>query len=95
MFIALLTYVKGLEEVDRHLEAHIEFLDKYYQLNQFIVSGRRNPRIGGVILIKARTQAEVWNILKEDPFYQNQLAEYEIIKFEPTKWDARFETFLS
>ncbi|MGD8192714.1 YciI family protein [Brevibacillus ginsengisoli] len=95
MFIVLPKYVKGLEEVDQHMEAHKEFLDKYYQLSKFIVSGRRNPRVGGVILVKAESEVEVLEIIKEDPFYQNQVAEYEIIEFQPTKWDTRFEAFLS
>jgi len=37
---------------------------------------------------------ELQELIKEDPFYQNQVADYEIIEFIPTKFDADFEKFI-
>lgn len=54
MFIVNLTYVKPLEEVEKYLEDHITFLNKYYASNNFICSGRKNPRDGGIILCTAK-----------------------------------------
>lgn len=36
MFIINLTYQKNLTEVEKHLEAHIQFLDTYYASGYFI-----------------------------------------------------------
>lgn len=94
MFILLLKYVKTVEEVDKELENHIKYLDKYYSLEKFICSGRRNPRIGGVILCNAEDEEEVKEIIKEDPFYANKIAEYEIIEFLPTKYTKGFDNFV-
>ena len=94
MFILLLTYQKSLEEVDRHLAAHRVYLDKNYANGTFIASGRRNPRIGGVILCKASQKEEVEELIKEDPFYAYEVAKYEILEFEPTKFAEGFEKFL-
>lgn len=95
MFILVLKYVKPLEEVDKELKLHIEYLEKYYSLQKFICSGRRNPRIGGVILCNSKNWEEVETIISEDPFYIKKIAEYEIIQFSPTKYADGFERFIS
>jgi len=95
MFILVLKYIKPLEEVQKELENHIKYLDKYYSLKKFICSGRRNPRIGGIILCKSKNTEEVNEIIKEDPFYVNKIAEYEIIEFLPTKYAKGLEDVIN
>jgi uncharacterized protein YciI len=94
MFIALLKYVKPIEEVERFFDEHVQFLDKYYNQKKFIFSGRRNPRTGGVILMNAITESEVKQIINEDPFHKHNIAQYQVIEFTPTKFDPRFSCFL-
>ena len=52
MYIIILTYQKDLSEVEKHLEAHRAYLDKYYASGHFVASGAQVPRKGGVILCK-------------------------------------------
>lgn len=85
MFIINLTYIKPLSEVEKFLEEHIAFLDKYYAEGKFICSGRKNPRTGGIILSNAKDIDEMNQIVAEDSFYVNEIAKYEIIEFQPTK----------
>lgn len=94
MFLVVLTYQKPLEDVERHLEEHIRFLDEQYAAKRFIFSGRRNPRIGGVILVNSASAEEVQQIIEKDPFYQHQIAEFQLIEFHPSKYDERFACFL-
>ncbi|MDE6146278.1 MAG: YciI family protein [Muribaculaceae bacterium] len=84
MFIAILTYKKPLEEVDRHLQVHRNYLAKHYAAGDFIASGPQTPRIGGVIMIKADNRAAVDCIIAQDPFYINGIADYQIVEFTPT-----------
>ncbi len=84
MFIISLTYKKALSEVDQYIDAHIKYLEKYYALNKFMISGRKVPRTGGVIICKAESLAEVDSIIKEDPFFQSDVADYDITEFTPT-----------
>jgi len=95
MFIILLKYVKPLECIEELVPAHIEFLDRFYSEAKFIVSGRKNPRTGGVIVANARNEEEVWSIIKQDPFYIDGAAEYEVIEFVPTKYDSRFGCYVN
>lgn len=94
MFILNLTYIKPIMEVEKYLSNHIAFLDKYYNSEKFICSGRKNPRTGGIILCNAQDINEVNAILSEDPFYKEKIASYEIIEFFPTKYSADFKSFV-
>lgn len=93
MFVIILNYKKSIDEVINHLDDHIVFLEKYYLQNKFICSGRQEPRTGGIILCNAKSKEEVNSIIKEDPFYINGIAKYEIIQFIPSKYAEGFEKF--
>jgi uncharacterized protein YciI len=84
MFLVLLHYRKPLTEVDRLIPAHREFLARRYGSGHFLLSGRKEPRDGGVILARATTRAELEEILREDPFQREQVADYEIVQFVPS-----------
>jgi len=84
MFVILLNYVKPLSEVDRFVGEHKEFLERYYASGHFMLSGRKEPRTGGVIFSKAKTRAEIESIILNDPFNREDIAEYEIIEFLPS-----------
>lgn len=84
MFIAILSYKKPLEDVDRFLQAHRDYLAKHYAAGDFIASGPQTPRIGGVIMIKAENREAVDSIIAQDPFNINGIADYQIVEFTPT-----------
>lgn len=84
MYILELTYVKALEEVDRHLEAHKTYLDKYYSSGNFLVSGRKVPRTGGVIIAQFANEGEVQRAIAEDPFTVYGIATYKVTQMQPT-----------
>lgn len=95
MFIVNLTYIKPLEEVENHLSDHISFLNKYYASGNFICSGRKNPRTGGIIICNATNMDDVRKIISEDPFNKNGIASYDIIEFQPTKYTEDFKIFVN
>lgn len=84
MFIAILTYKKPLSEVDKYLAAHREYLARHYAAGDFIASGPQTPRIGGVIMMKAESRTDVDIIISQDPFYINNIADYQLVEFTPT-----------
>ncbi len=84
MFIAILTYKKPLEEVDRFLHEHRDYLAEHYASGDFIASGPQTPRVGGVIMIKAENRTVVDAIIAQDPFNINGIADYQIVEFVPT-----------
>lgn len=84
MFIILLIYKVPIEQIEFHLENHVLYLKEQYKSGNFLASGRRVPRSGGVILAKMDNKTELEQILNKDPFKQNDLADYEIIEFLPS-----------
>ena len=81
LFVVILKYKAPLEEIDQRIEEHRKFLSLGYDSGYFIMSGRQNPRVGGIILAGNISKLELEEFLKQDPFKQHDLADYEIIEF--------------
>lgn len=95
MFVVLLSYIKPIAEIDALRPAHLAFLDRYYASNVFIASGRQVPLKGGVILANASSREELEQLLQEDPFYIEQVANYDIIEFAATKYHPALGALLA
>lgn len=89
MYVVNLTYHRPIEEVDSHFEGHIAWLKRHYQEGIFIASGRKNPRTGGVILVKGIDRARLDAILAQDPY--NAVAHYDVTEVALTLTSAGFE----
>lgn len=85
MFIVSLTYVCDMSEIEKYLDEHIKFLDHQYSEGNFLASGRKVPRTGGIILAVSENRETLEKILSDDPFKIHNLAHYEITEFIPTK----------
>src|SRR4029078_6657100 len=59
VFVLLLTYVRPLPEVDALMREHVRWLTEHYAAGRCVVSGRRIPRTGGVILARGDDPAEI------------------------------------
>ncbi len=85
MYIISLTYKVPLENIDQHLEEHVSYLNEQYANGIFLMSGKKVPRSGGVILAKSDSKSNLLSVIDQDPFKTLGLAYYEIIEFEPSK----------
>ncbi len=81
MFVIELIYKAELAAIDARMRAHMRFLKKYYASGHFLVSGRKIPRDGGIILALGSDRAEIEAIVREDPFVREGLAEFRVIEF--------------
>jgi uncharacterized protein YciI len=84
MFIVSLTYTAPLAQVDAQLAAHRDFLEKQYARGVFLMSGRKVPRDGGIIIARADSRAAVEDLVRQDPFHQAGVARYDITEVVPT-----------
>src|SRR5580765_2065773 len=85
MFVIELTYKASLAEIDATMAAHVVFLKKYYAAGNFLVSGRKIPRDGGIIVAVGRSRHQIEAIIREDPFYVRGLADFRIIEFRASQ----------
>jgi uncharacterized protein YciI len=85
MFIIELTYKSDLAVIDAQMAAHVRFLKKYYASGNFLVSGRKIPREGGIIVAVGRSREEIATIMREDPFCARGLADVRIVEFRASQ----------
>jgi uncharacterized protein YciI len=85
MFVIELTYKAELSEIDAHMKAHMAFLSRQYAAGTFLVSGRKIPREGGIILAVGESKERIEALMREDPFVRDGLADVRVIEFRPSQ----------
>jgi uncharacterized protein YciI len=85
MFVIELIYKADLSEIDAHMAEHVAFLKKHYAAGTFVVSGRKIPRDGGIILATGKTRKQIEAIVQEDPFFVHGLADFRVIEFRASQ----------
>jgi uncharacterized protein YciI len=85
MFIIELVYTAPLTDIDARMKAHMRFVNAQYAAGRFLVSGRKVPRDGGVILATGGTRAEIETLASQDPFVAEGLATARVIEFRASQ----------
>ncbi len=85
MFVIELIYKAPLPEIDAHMKAHMAFLTAQYAAGHFVVSGRKVPRDGGIIIAVGDSRAQIEAIVRQDPFCSRGLADFRIIEFRASQ----------
>ena len=94
MFVIELTYKAPLKDIDASMPAHMKFLKKYYVAGTFLVSGRKIPRDGGIILAIGDNREQIEAIAREDPFYARGLADIRVIEFRASQRSDAFQNLV-
>jgi uncharacterized protein YciI len=85
MFVIELLYKVELAQIDAHMKDHVAFLRKHYAAGTFVVSGRKQPRDGGIIIAVGHDRGAIETIVQSDPFVANGLADYRLIEFRASQ----------
>lgn len=85
MFIFELTYTAGLDKIDAAMKAHMRWLNANCAAGHFLVSGRKIPRDGGVIIAKAASREHAEAIANDDPFVTQGLATVKVVEFRASQ----------
>src|SRR5574338_375980 len=67
MFLIELSYIAPLSEIDAAMKDHVAFLEQGYAAGLFLISGRKVPRDGGIILALGPDRAQVEALMQRDP----------------------------
>lgn len=98
MFVLISRFQRPIDEVNLSFALHSAWVQRQYESGRFLVSGPREPTIGGIIVTRASSEQELREVLTTDPYQQRGLVEYEIFAFEATDFPKRsraFDTFAS
>jgi uncharacterized protein YciI len=63
----------------------MRFLKTHYDAGTFLLSGRKIPRDGGIILATGPSREAIEAIARQDPFVANGLADVRIIEFRASQ----------
>ncbi|MDQ5920797.1 MAG: hypothetical protein QG673_853, partial [Pseudomonadota bacterium] len=85
-----LNYKFDLSVIDKFVTEHRAWLDECYLAKKFLCSGVKNPRTGGVIIALVPELEELKQLLTQDPYAINNVAEYTITEFKPSKCHPDF-----
>lgn len=85
MFVIELVYKASLSEIDAQMKPHVAFLKKHYAAGTFLISGRKIPRDGGIILALGESKEQIEQLMSEDPFCKRGLAEFRVIEFRASQ----------
>ena len=91
MFIINLNYIAPLEQIDARMKEHMTFLNTCYEEGVFIVSGRKQPRTGGIIVARGASKKAIEDLMKHDPFVSHGLAEVTVIEFKTSQVHPDFK----
>jgi uncharacterized protein YciI len=80
--ICIVRYRKPIEEVLKVQEAHRAYLRRLLEQGTLLAAGPHEPRFGGMFLLRVPDDdpsAALDKIRDEDPYYQNGVAQYELL----------------
>ncbi|UOK40480.1 hypothetical protein MJP36_11715 [Pseudomonas palleroniana] len=83
LFAIKLTYLRPVEEIQAHLEAHKAWLVKYIQSGIILFAGPLTDESGGFILAYGERHSDIQQIVAEDPFDVYRLATFDILGCDP------------
>jgi uncharacterized protein YciI len=84
--IAIVRYRRPLEEVIAHQEPHRAYLRELKAQGTLLAAGPQDPRYGGIFLLRIsdeQPQAALDAVRDGDPFYQQGVAQYELLPWKP------------
>ena len=78
--LALLTYVKPIEEIDALRPRHLEWISARIDAGEVLLAGRRASATGGVLLFRGEAEV-VEAIARTDPYITDDVATLEVVGF--------------
>lgn len=83
LFVVDLSYTVPFDEVEPHIDAHMDFIAELQADGTLLAAGRKEPRTGGVVLATAPSLEALRDRMAQDPFAVAGIAEYAITEFVP------------
>lgn len=85
MYLMISTYLAPADEVDQARPAHLAFVDELERAGVLVAAGRQVPPVGGILLLDVDTEARAHELLTDDPYVRQGLAEYTATGWQPTR----------
>jgi len=78
-------YSVPIEEVDKHRDDHLAFLDGLESRGLVATAGRQNPPQGGVVILAVDSVERAEELMADDPYVKAGVAVYTATGFTPSR----------
>ena len=82
MFLLLGRYLKPVDEVEVHLDAHRAWVREHAEAGRFIAAGREVPLQGGLLVAVGVTRDEVDAMIAAAPYVTEGVAQYDVREYD-------------
>ncbi|NMB54895.1 MAG: hypothetical protein GYA15_09360 [Leptolinea sp.] len=93
-FLIDIQYLVPVEELGDILPEHRAFLKTGYEKGLLLLSGPKEPRIGGVAIGRSQTREEMETFFRDDPYHLKNVATHTIIEFNPVLHQSWLEDWI-
>jgi uncharacterized protein YciI len=95
MFIILLRFSGNRDQASRLMDGHNDWIRRGFAEGVFLVVGRLQPNLGGMILAHDTTLPELQDRVSADPFVAEGVVSAEILEVTPSRVDERLQFLLA
>jgi len=95
MFIVFLKFSENKSLASDYMEDHKKWIKKGLEDNVFLIVGSLQPNLGGGIIASSSSYSEIESRIKEDPFVEKNIVQYEIYEITPSMANEKFKSFLN
>ncbi len=82
-FLIDIQYLVPVEELSEILPHHRAFLKTGYERGLLLLSGPKEPRVGGLAISRAESLKEMEDFFLNDPYHLKKVATHKITEFNP------------
>ena len=96
LFVVVSTFLVPIEVIDENVADHAAWVEEQYAKGRVLASGRRQPPIGGIIILRGESREEIVRLFSDEPFNTRGLVEYQFFQLTPGEFPRRspeFDTF--
>lgn len=93
-FIIEITFKVPIENFPEIVTEHRAFLQTGYEAGLLLCSGPKEPRVGGMVVARAESLEILTDFFLNDPYKNNDVAEYRFIEFNPIKYQGFLQNWI-
>lgn len=82
-FVVEIIYTCPFEQFGPLVDEHRAYLKTGYQKGLLLISGPQEPRVGGILVMRADSHAAIQSFCAHDPYAVQNVARHRIIEFNP------------
>lgn len=94
-YVIEITFTADFSRIEPVVPEHRAFLQLGYDRGWLLMSGPQNPRVGGVVIARAPSRAEIEAFFREDPYANAGVATYRFTEFNPVKRQPLLESWVT